>query len=99
MSNLIKHYSTATSGTVTISDTKQDVVLIHDATSLAITLTTTFPSNPIDGQRLTICSTLGVTTLTMSASNTIIGGLTTLTALGYGTWIFNSDASKWFRCG
>lgn len=95
---MVKQYSTATSGTVTIVDTKQDITLIHDAVSLAVTLTITFPANPVDGQKLNICSTLGVTTLTLSAANTILGGLAALSALGFATWIFNSDASKWFRC-
>lgn len=95
----IKQYSTLTSGTVTLSDTKQDLVLIHDAVSLAVTLTIVFPASPVDGHRVTICSTLGVTTLTISSANTVLGGLSTLAALGYGSWIYNSDATKWFRYG
>ena len=96
---IAKTYSTATSGTVTLLDTKQDQVVVHNAGSLAATLTVTMPANPIDGQCVTFCSTLGVTALTISSALTIVGTLTTLVAAGYWSMYYESTANKWFRCG
>lgn len=99
MTNFIKQLSTATSGTVTATDTKQDVVLIHDAISLAVTLTIAFPANPTDGQQFRIASTLGVTTLTLSSALTIIGGLVAFIAGGFASFIYESSTNKWYRIG
>ena len=46
---MVKQYSTITSGTITANDTKQNVQVIHNAASLAATLTASFPANPADG--------------------------------------------------
>ena len=94
---MVKQYSTITSGTITANDTKQNVQVIHDAASLAATLTATLPASPIDGQTFGFASVLGVTVLTMSSALTIIGALTTIAAAGFSTWTFNSDSSKWIR--
>ena len=96
---ITKTYSTATSGTVTLLDTKQDQMCIHNAGSLAATLTITMPPNPIDGQCVMISSTLGVTALTMSSAITLVGALTVIAAAGYATYIYESTANKWFRVG
>lgn len=64
---IFSQYSTAGSGTVNVQDTQQDVILVHD-TTLAATLTITLPAAPVDGQRITILSVGGVTTLTLSSS-------------------------------
>jgi hypothetical protein len=96
---IAKTYSTATSGTVTLLNTKQDQIVVHDAASLAATLTVTMPANPIDGQYVSFASTLGVTVLTISSALTIVGTLTTLAAAGYWTLCYESTANKWFRIG
>ena len=97
MMNLVKQISTATSGTVTVPDTKQDCQLVHDAASLAVTLTITLPTTPTDGQRVGIVSTLGVTTLTLSSGLTIVGGLSTMAALGCATYMYESSTNKWYK--
>lgn len=99
MANFIKQVSTATSGTISMPDTKQDCVLIHDAAGLAVTLTIAFPGSPADGQQVKFISTLGVTTLTLSAGSTIVGGLVALAALGFASFIYESGQNKWFRIG
>lgn len=99
MATFTKLVSTATSGTVAAPDTKQDSVVVHDAASLAVTLTLTLPASPIDGQQVIIVSTLGVTTLTLSSALTIIGGLATLAAGGFMTLMYESSQNKWFRIG
>lgn len=97
MANLIKQVSTATSGTITCTDTKQDLVIVHDAASLAVTLTVALPASPTDGQKVSFTTTLGITTLTISSALTIIGTLTTLAAAGFWTFIYENSTNKWFR--
>lgn len=99
MANVVKQYSTLTSGTITGNNTGQDVQVIHNAVSLAVTLTVTFPANPIDGQIFALASVLGVTGLTMTAGQTISGILTTLAALAFARWMYNSDSTTWIRIG
>lgn len=99
MANFIKQISTLTSGTVTAQDTKQDLVVVHDAASLAITLTIAFPANPGDGQRFTVTSTLGVTTLTLTSALSILNALTALVAGGFATWMYEASTNKWYRVG
>lgn len=94
---LIKQYTTATSGTVTMPDTKQDVIVIHNAAALAVTLTVAFPENPRDGQICGMASTLGVTTLTLSSLSTIVGAITGISAGGYGQWIYESTSNQWYK--
>lgn len=93
----IKQLSSATSGTVSCPDTQQDVVLVHDAASLAVTLTIAFPSTPADSQKVTIVSRLGVTTLTLSSGLTIIGSIATFAAAGFATYIYESSNNKWYK--
>jgi len=99
MADLFKQRSTLTSGTIPIQDTKQDVQLIHDAASLAVTLTITFPASPVDGQIFGVTSTLGVTTLTLTSAITIVNALTALVAGGFARWIYDAASNKWFRIG
>lgn len=99
MANLFKQRSTLTSGTITVQDTQQDVQLIHDAASLAVTLTITFPASPVDGQIFGVTSTLGVTTLTITSAITVVNTLTALIAGGFATWMYDATSSKWFRIG
>lgn len=94
---MIKQISTATSGTVTAIDTKQNLQLIHNAASLAITLTISFPVTPTDGQTFSVVSVLGVTTLTLSSALTILGGITTLAVTGFATYMYESSLNQWFR--
>jgi hypothetical protein len=97
MANLVKQYSTATSGTVTASDTKQDVVILQNGT--AVSLEIVFPANPIDGQRFTVSGGLAVTTLTLTSAKTVIGSVATLAIGGFGSWMYDITADKWFRIG
>lgn len=97
MANLFKQRSTATSGTVTIQDTKQDVQLIHDAASVAATLTVTFPATPVDGQVFGMTSRLGVTVLTLSSAISLVGDVSTLPASRYLKYMYDVTSNKWFR--
>lgn len=87
-------FTNVTSGTVTITDIQDDVILIHDA-GVTATLTIALPATPINGQRIGICSAGGITTLTLSASvGTIVTSLTTMAAGGAGTYLYWN--SKWY---
>jgi len=97
MVSTIKQISTATSGTVTCTDNKQDLLLIHDGASLAASLTIALPATPIDGQRVICVSTLGVTALTITSALTIIGTLTALLAGGFWALAYESSTNKWYR--
>lgn len=94
---MVKQVSTATSGTVTINDTGQNVQLVHNAVSLAVTLTIALPAAPIDAQTVGVVSVLGVTTLTLSSALSIIGGITVLAAAAYATYMYEASTNKWFR--
>jgi len=94
---MVKQYSTITSGTITGTDTQQNVQVIHNAASLAATLTVALPATPKDGQKFGLASVLGVTALTMTSSSTISGALTVIAANGFATWMYNIDGSKWVR--
>jgi hypothetical protein len=96
MANFIKSLSSATSGTITLPDTQQNVIFIHDAASLAVTLTIVMPATPVDGQQVTIISRLGVTTLTMTSTPTVVGLLSVLTAAIPARFIYESSNNKWY---
>lgn len=90
-------YSTANSGTITLTDTGDDVQLIQEA-ALAATLTIAFPATPIDGQRVFISSIGGITALTLSTPvGSIISALTTLAANGIFGYIYRGPTTKWYR--
>lgn len=97
MPDVYQDYSTATSGTITLKDTKQDTVFVHNAASLSNSLTVTFPANPRDGQRMTISSAMGVTTLTLSSSKTILGSISSIAAGAGHNWYYCAQANKWFK--
>ena len=82
--NGIKQYSTVATGTITAQDTKQDIMLVHNAAALASTLTIAFPATPIDGQIFGITSALGITALTISGGTTT-NSISTMAAGSYAT--------------
>lgn len=94
---MITQLSTATSGTFTAQDTQQEVVMIHEA-ALALTFTFAFPANPTNGQLVTMISTGGITTLTLSAvTGTIMNTLTGIAAGSSTTYIYYSSTNKWYK--
>lgn len=90
-------YSTITSGTLTVADTGEDIVVIHEA-ALAATMTISLPANPKEGQNVTFSSSGGVTALTMSTPvGSIISGITTMAAGGTATYIYLGTQTKWYK--
>lgn len=99
MRTLLTQITTATSGTLNLPDTKQDVVVFHDA-GLTVDYAITFPPSPRDGQTVIICSSGGVTNLNISATVGIIANA--LGSIGGGapaSWIYSVVRNKWFKIG
>ena len=95
----IKQVSTATTGqTITAQDTQQDVIVFHNSNTLALTMTFNFPANPKDGQMVILCSKSGITSLSLvTTAGTILGGITGISIVTPGTWIWFADLSTWVR--
>lgn len=90
--------SSSTSGTVTATDTQQDLILIHNAGSLVVSLTFAFPSNPRNGQIMIVATDNGITTLTLTtAVGSIINALTGMAVGGMGSWVWVASDSKWHK--
>jgi hypothetical protein len=95
--NTVIQYVTATSGTVTISDTQQNVQLIHDA-GVTVSLSVSFPATPFNGQTVAISSASGVTTLTLLTTvGSIINGISTMAAGGNAKYQYITAQTKWYR--
>lgn len=89
--------STLTSGTLTIADTGDDIMVIHEA-ALVVSLTIALPANPVDGQRVTIVSVGGITGLTLSAPvGTIINSIATMAAGGNSAYVYSMPNTKWYK--
>lgn len=96
-SSTVKVISTATSGTITLPNTQQDIIFLHDA-GLTISLTIAFPLNPCDGQMVIIASAGGITNLNItSVVGSVLSALTGMSIGGNATWIYSIDRNKWFR--
>ena len=61
--------------------------------------TVKMPASPVNGQKVTIASTAVITALTHSPNTgqTLKGALTTIAANGFGTWIYRSTNTTWYR--
>lgn len=89
--------STSTSGTDIINDTGRNIIFIHEA-GTTTTLTINLPDTPVNNQIVTIMSVGGVVGLTLStAVGTIIGTVTSLTALIPVKFIWLASESKWYK--
>jgi hypothetical protein len=92
-----KQISSATSGTVTITDSGTDIQLIHTG-ALTATLTIAFPATPYDGQSVSIASANGITALTLTTGvGSIINTITTLAAGNAGYFMYDLANTKWYK--
>lgn len=95
MADTIQYATPAAGGTVAVALGVGALVI---DTGLLATLTVTLPPAPIDGQRVSIASSGGVTVLTVNGG-TINGLITALSANGFARYTYSSQAAKWFRNG
>jgi len=89
--------TTATSGSFTPTDTPSNLIVIHEA-GATTTLTINLPTAPRDKQQVTIMSVGGIVGLTIAtAVGTIVGTVTSLTALGSVKFVWLESESKWYK--
>ena len=95
--NTIEYVTPTTGFNNTIADITTKYI-IEPAGTLA-TGTIKMSATPVNGQTVTIASTAEITTLTHSPNTgqTIKGALTTIAANGFGTWIYRTTNTTWYR--
>lgn len=96
-----KQLFTPTTGqSVQILDGDGDIYVMVKPTSTLLALTIIMPTNPKDGQNITICSSQIITGLTITSSATINAIITTFAAInGYASWSYDSTNNMYFRVG
>lgn len=94
---IVQYETPSNGGSISITDGGNVRLLIDPATAL-LALTISLPSQPQDGDEVTISSSKAVTALTLNGG-TIIGGLTAFVIGSFAKYHYNSTASKWFRIG
>lgn len=96
---MVLQYTTITTGTLTSSDTGQDVQVVHDA-GATLAATIAFPATPVNGQKLSIMSAGGITTLSLTTSvGSITNAITTMVAGGCATYLYVTAQTKWYKVG
>ena len=94
-------YSNVSNGTSAINTTNVNVIskliLDNGAGGALSNVKVTFPSNPIDGQLLSISANVAISNLFMVAGNTIYGNSTTLGASSNYAFTFVNSVGAWFR--
>ena len=95
--NTIEYVTPTTGFSNTIANTTTNYI-VEPAGTLA-TGTIIMPAAPVNGQRVTITSKTIITALTHSPNSgqTLNGALTTIAANGFGTWIYRSTNTTWYR--
>lgn len=91
-------YQTPTTG---FSYTLTSPVTVFVPAGTLATGTVTMPASPADGMRVRIAATQIITALTLSANTgqSILNGLTALTAGGFAEYIYRSANTTWYRIG
>lgn len=95
--NFIKTRSTTTSGTITLPDTDQHVMCVHDA---GVTAAKTFelPADPFDGQVVMFSFNTAIVALTISAPvGTIQDPIAGVAALATKSYIYDTVSNKWYN--
>jgi hypothetical protein len=88
-------YVVPATGTTVSSDGSTQLIL-NPAGTLA-NLTVAFPSSPVNNQLFAIASTQAITTLSFTSSGTINGTISSFSANGAISWIYNSSITTWVR--
>ena len=92
----ISQITTAVSGTVTATNTGQNLDIIHDASTSAL-LTIALPASPINGQFVTITSKKGINTLVLTSSTgTIATPIITMALGGSVKYEYVASTSQWY---
>lgn len=86
----------ATTDSTTILDATQVLLLAPAATIAAGTVV--FPT-ATDKRVFTLCATHTITALTLTSAKTVIGGITTLVAGSFASFLFSTADDSWVRVG
>lgn len=84
-----------TGATIAMVDGVEHLILTHAATIAALSVV--LPPAPVDGTVASIFSSNIVTALTLTASHTIVGTLTSLGVNGSAEFVYNAANSFWYR--
>lgn len=92
-------YSTAsTGGTIIVTDTSDDIQVIHEDTVLTAVLTLTLPATPQDAQKVFFVSINGVTSLTMTTPvGSILNPTTVLVPNSGMCYIYREASTSWYK--
>lgn len=91
------YISTSSGGTVTLPpfDGLERVMFI-DGSGTLLTLTINFPSLVADGQRITLCTTQAIATLTLNGVvGSILGSITSMLASSTVRYAYCGQLTKW----
>lgn len=95
--NAVLQFSNSTSGTFSANDTQQDVVMIHDA-GTTVSFTFAFPANPVNGQKVTMISRGGITSLSITAIvGSVYNSLTGMVAGSPASYMYYAPQTAWYR--
>lgn len=97
----IQYYTPTTGSTISANNSLTNLnQLIAAPSGSLLALTINFPTNPSNGQQFCISITQIITTLTLSGgSNTIDGTITTSAVNSFGTWIYRTATTTWYKRG
>jgi hypothetical protein len=87
--------STASSGTVTFG-TGESLIVLTNASTIS-TLTIALTASPVDGQMNCFYSKAAITTLTMSATQTLADGKSSNGATTQACWVYDRATTTWNR--
>lgn len=91
----------ANAANVTLSSTVSSAVITTNANIASFTIY--MPTSPADGQRISLGFGGNIASLTHTVANanaqSISGALTSATPTTFGTWVYQSTGTKWYRIG
>lgn len=85
----------ATGASIAMANGTEHLILTHAGT--IATLSIALPPAPVEGTKASIFTSNIVTAVTLTASHTIVGTLTTLPADGSAEFVYNATNTFWYR--
>ena len=94
--HILNQSSPLTGVTETLAGVQSIDVNLTPAGTIAAN-TVVFPTAPVNGQQVTIFSSQTITALTLTATQTVVGGVTTLAANGSVAYQYSLANTTWYR--
>lgn len=92
---VIQEVKPTVGGTVAITSTTDLFYVSASAGGTLASVQVTFPPTPSTGKRINITTHFALTSVSLSAASGIIGGISTMAAAGYASYVY--DGAKWIR--